>query len=393
VVSLAYHNNGDTGAIIAKADGTSGNRFLYQYVTTNEADGYAIGGTVNTSTVTEQYDYPMIHTAIVASGGGINSYKNGLADIVDGSTGTNDTAAGLTIGGRRATGDTGTGFEFTGGIGEIILYNKALSLSETQDVETYVADKFGVPYPFANWIDNLDPEVGTSLLAQNLTRDVYHSGNEGEIRLWLDAALGVTLNGSNVSSWADQSGYGYDASQGTADNQPLYVASGVNGLPSIRFDGSNDYLGGSYPFSDGVHTILMVAKTLTHASYKRLMIAYPSTGNLSCLVTDSVSNNYLISTSVGENVAYNTGQFNVIAAACLDTSHNYITSDNVRGATKSQVLGAGSTSAGNYTLGSRIGDAYWNGEIAEVIVVTGANINARYPMQTYLADKYNITLS
>lgn len=49
-----------------------------------------------------------------------------------------------------------------------------------------------------------------------------------------------------VTTWYDQSGNGYDASQTTAANQPQIVSSGsviVEGSnPTLQFDGSNDYL-------------------------------------------------------------------------------------------------------------------------------------------------------
>jgi hypothetical protein len=62
--------------------------------------------------------------------------------------------------------------------------------------------------------------------------------------LWLRADLGVTLNGSTVSAWADQSGNGNNASQGTAASQPTYNATtGPGGtLPGITFDGTSDML-------------------------------------------------------------------------------------------------------------------------------------------------------
>ena len=49
-----------------------------------------------------------------------------------------------------------------------------------------------------------------------------------------------------VTTWYDQSGNGYNATQTTAANQPQIVSSGsvlnVNTKPALSFDGSNDYL-------------------------------------------------------------------------------------------------------------------------------------------------------
>jgi len=51
---------------------------------------------------------------------------------------------------------------------------------------------------------------------------------------WYRSDLGITLNGSNVAAWADQSGNGRHAIQTTAGNQPPYSASGgVNNLPYV----------------------------------------------------------------------------------------------------------------------------------------------------------------
>jgi hypothetical protein len=63
-----------------------------------------------------------------------------------------------------------------------------------------------------------------------------------DLRLWLDAGAGVTLNGSAVSSWADQSGMGNHASQTLAGKQPTLAAAAVNNKPAVRFDGIDDFL-------------------------------------------------------------------------------------------------------------------------------------------------------
>lgn len=63
--------------------------------------------------------------------------------------------------------------------------------------------------------------------------------------IWLRADLGITLNSGNVSSWADQSGNGNNLTQGTASQQPLFVASGSKGKPYVKSDGVNDVLASS----------------------------------------------------------------------------------------------------------------------------------------------------
>ncbi|MCC7044909.1 MAG: hypothetical protein IT183_13680, partial [Acidobacteria bacterium] len=61
--------------------------------------------------------------------------------------------------------------------------------------------------------------------------------------LWLRADLGITKDGSdNVSNWADQSGNGNDAVQGTGANQPLWEASVVGGRPGVTGNGTTDVM-------------------------------------------------------------------------------------------------------------------------------------------------------
>lgn len=94
------------------------------------------------------------------------------------------------------------------------------------------------------------------------------------LRFNFDARLGITLNGSNVSAWADQSGNAFDVTQGTAANQPLYVASGLNGKPVIRIDGSNDTLTGTgAQAGNGAHTLAAVMKvnTIVPAAFRGII--------------------------------------------------------------------------------------------------------------------------
>jgi hypothetical protein len=75
------------------------------------------------------------------------------------------------------------------------------------------------------------------------------------------ADLGVTKDGSNfVSAWVDQVG-SRDLAEAT--NKPLWVASGVNGHPVIRGDGSNDLLSESDGAIDVPYHIFCVFNQVT----------------------------------------------------------------------------------------------------------------------------------
>ena len=66
----------------------------------------------------------------------------------------------------------------------------------------------------------------------------------GAISAWLGADTGY------VVTWYDQSGGGRNATQATTTAQPLYVASGQNAKPVLRYDQVNDVLAASVPTTD-----------------------------------------------------------------------------------------------------------------------------------------------
>ncbi|MGZ4054838.1 MAG: T9SS type A sorting domain-containing protein [Bacteroidia bacterium] len=74
-------------------------------------------------------------------------------------------------------------------------------------------------------------------------------------RFWLKADVGVfndagvtaAVNGNKVQQWNDQSGVGNNSTQVTAAYKPTYVTNAVNGLPALRFNGSNFVTAGAFP--------------------------------------------------------------------------------------------------------------------------------------------------
>jgi hypothetical protein len=64
------------------------------------------------------------------------------------------------------------------------------------------------------------------------------------LRLYLEADTLALSNGAAVSTWADASGAGNNATQVTAVEQPTYLTGAFpTGEPGVAFDGINDWLG------------------------------------------------------------------------------------------------------------------------------------------------------
>lgn len=68
---------------------------------------------------------------------------------------------------------------------------------------------------------------------------------------WYDAQNGVGLSSGKASQWNDLSGNNAHLTQATGANQPVYNATGYNGLPALTFDGAATYLKSA---NDGINT-------------------------------------------------------------------------------------------------------------------------------------------
>ena len=83
------------------------------------------------------------------------------------------------------------------------------------------------------------------------------------LKLWLDANdlatldMGFDLNqtgqpvdSNKVGYWGDKSGTGHHAKVYQSNNnyKPIYKATGMNGKPTVQFDGSNDYMLGQWSY-------------------------------------------------------------------------------------------------------------------------------------------------
>jgi PKD repeat protein len=80
--------------------------------------------------------------------------------------------------------------------------------------------------------------------SDNTEQNIGFNGSNGLDTTALLAFVGA--NNGFVTTFYDQSGNGYDLTQTTSTEQPQIVASGVvllsNGLPTLKFDGTDDYL-------------------------------------------------------------------------------------------------------------------------------------------------------
>lgn len=88
------------------------------------------------------------------------------------------------------------------------------------------------------------------------------------LQLWLSADVGVTTNASGqVSAWADQSGLGNNATQGTPASSPTIAPNSLNGHATLRVSGSQFM---EVANANGIDNLLDDVSVITVVNYDNL---------------------------------------------------------------------------------------------------------------------------
>ncbi len=205
---------------------------------------------------------------------------------------------------------------------------------------------------------------------------------------WWKADAGTTVSGTSLSAWSDQSSNTNNLAQSTAAQQPQLATTQINGLPSVKFDGTTN-------MSAANHSSLAMADAGTSIFIMIKPSSFTTEGN--SILSKGAS--YVMDLD-GESGFYFAGQTNIKAAsfcgttnvyqiisAVTDRSNNtgngglYLDGTKVVGMTN----GAGDNNDAVLVLGDSL-----NAEIAEVVLVQGQTTTGnRTRIEGYLAHKYN----
>ncbi|MCI0538584.1 MAG: Ig-like domain-containing protein [Verrucomicrobiales bacterium] len=226
--------------------------------------------------------------------------------------------------------------------------------------------------------------------------------------LWLKADAGVTLNGSSVSAWADQSGLGRNAEQANAANQPTLVSDDANGKPALRFDGADDFLTFNFPVND----LQDMTVFLVSACSEDIDVGFPFVARGALFWNESSSWGTIVLSpfqsivrwrfGIGESqdlaaLAYPrpTPLLNEFSTTTLlregsttGTESLFINSELALAVTDKTAPVAATRDQGNLGRGWN-DDSYFPGGIAEVLVYTRAlSATEQSTVETYLKSKY-----
>jgi hypothetical protein len=131
------------------------------------------------------------------------------------------------------------------------------------------------------------------------------------LKLWLKADAGVSLSGSNVTAWADQSGQNNNLSVTTTN--PVFENNVINGKPAIKFDGGR--LDGTNIVT--AKTIYAVIKTLASQPSQYAAILEATGGSLYSAVLGNTWGSYF-SIEIPANTTISANTAAVIASISND---------------------------------------------------------------------------
>ena len=181
---------------------------------------------------------------------------------------------------------SGSGFAFDGQLAELIIYNRSLSDIEINQVEIYLADKWGVYHPDANWITNSGYTTKQQAIIHSLKLnkdDAFQDTTGNTLEGWFKGQNPFLLDGNDavitvdstpIATPLDDSGHNHDGDkQNTGTARPTYVANAINGEGVMSSDGG-DYLDLPSTFFDVPNddfTIFVVATRDNTTGFQRMV--------------------------------------------------------------------------------------------------------------------------
>ena len=226
------------------------------------------------------------------------------------------------------------------------------------------------------------------------------------LKVWLRADSLAVANGAAVSTWADQSGNGNDATQLTSTNQPTYVTGVLNGLPVVRFtSASPSYMTvPSAAAASSNNSILIVVKTANGNPDPAILLDKYTTTGFSLKWVNAfpayIVNSYAPATGtssggLGAGGLLNgffyvvEGHFPGDESRSCDMVLNGTVYSNSAGLDPNNLSIGSNTN--NLSIGGLASGSGLQGDIAEILVYgTKLNIDQRRDIEAYFYAKYGL---
>lgn len=217
----------------------------------------------------------------------------------------------------------------------------------------------------------------------------FNPSTYGTTELWLKADSLSLADEDVVSSWTDMSGSNRHATQATFSKRPTYAATGLNGKPTVRFDGVDDWLqtvdfGLSFPIE-----IFAVMTERSIFNNRRIMGGF--TPFVTVLDRDSLSTYRVFSNSL--SISFSDASTSPKLMHLRFTSSGAAISRN--GGTESTGSSSLTSAPGGWTLGTSGDKNTFAGiDVSELIIMsTALTTGSRQGIRQALGAKWGITVS
>ncbi len=209
------------------------------------------------------------------------------------------------------------------------------------------------------------------------------------LQWWFKADSLALSDADPVSSWLDSSGNGYTATQATGINQPLYKTAILNGLPVVRFDGSNDKLTTAsitHGIDVGDQFYAAVAKSPSVLSGYKCMCDMGTDAPAFFMNGTKVDWYQAGDKIFAGNVLSTSTWYTIIVRRFGGTLESYVNSV----VDTTTFLNSAHLANAAMTIGDEggAGGSPWNGDIAEIMMGKTLSDTDRDSLTTYLRSKY-----
>ena len=324
-------------------------------------------------------------------------------------TTTTGTVGSTGFGGIRVSGRNTGGDGYAGHICELAIFSGAHTTAQRQQIEGYLAWKWGIPFRLPGGSTN------TAALYKTLTSE-FDPRSVGGCAVWFDALDSKTIqfaSGSNIARWLDKSGFQNHLATNSSNQSfwPVYTQNTLNGGPVVTFSNAAMIGGYASPTSTTPHTIFVVARPSAITGFHDLfqVSSFPDGGttgvgvNLSASYT---SNKWFAGSLYGEkdgdvtsNTVASTSRTDIVVGTVWPGSNINTTVNGTTGLDSGQVTSSLNTKAN----GARTNmGAHWYppenyyrefyfGYIAEVLAFSKAlTVADRQRIEGYLAWKWGL---
>ena len=385
----------------------------YQYATTCQPffclnGGPNISGYRNNTYMSYQtntFDTPFIGTSQFTGSSNIIS--------VNGTPGTAAADANgsfsITKYGFGCEGLSNSGVNWYGYCSEMILYNRLLSDSERQQVEAYLAQKWGLRQQLPQGHPGTRGLIYPIQRLPNASALPYQAIfsplqiQPGSCQLWLDGSDTTTITGTTaVSAWTDKSGNGNNT---TIFGTPNSTYGTINSVKAMWFNGSSGTYGLFSNTGATVSGFVVGTMNSATATYGRMIALGNNPGNddsgtLQCpFLLRHIGNQAFSTRRFQTNYTYSSYTYDApfLASIIYDGTNGNL---YVNGSTIVQFGSTGNFGYSNYSVGCGIYSISantvdtWAGFVGEVILYRSAlTTPQRQQVEGYLAWKWGLQTS